>query len=107
MIADAAGTLSPVSLELLTEVEERYEIEITWGDGPYRYDTDWGWGAADSAADWEVEMFAPIVAEELSPGMAVRVLEISTVGDRKMELFSNPCSVAYVIQEKSHAITIH
>lgn len=64
--AQADSTESADFRALLGDVAERYAIEITWGDGPYRYDTDWGWGAADNAGDWEVDMFAPILAEELN-----------------------------------------
>jgi len=61
-----AGAATPDFRALLSAIEERHGIEIAWGDGPYRYDTDWGWGQADSAGAWEVELFAPIIAEELS-----------------------------------------
>lgn len=64
--AYAGGPAPPDFRALLADIGERYEVEITWGDGPYRYDTDWGWVRADSAGDWEVEMFAPVVADELS-----------------------------------------
>lgn len=50
---------------VLAELASRQGVEITWTGGPYRYDYDWGWGEAREAAEWEVELFTPVIAEEL------------------------------------------
>ena len=50
----------------LKSLGEQHGVEITWKGGPFRYEAEWGWGEAQQASDWEIGMFAPILADELN-----------------------------------------
>ncbi len=50
---------------LLRTLGEQHGIEITTPTGPYRYEGESGWGEAQVASDWELEMFTPILVEEI------------------------------------------
>ena len=52
--------------EALRELSETYGVEIAWEGGPYDQTYDWGSRSARDAADWEIELYAPILIEEMS-----------------------------------------
>jgi hypothetical protein len=49
----------------LNELATEYGIEIIWDQGPYEDEYPGGRRVARDAAEWEIELYAPILAEEL------------------------------------------
>lgn len=52
--------------ERLKALGEEHGIEVTWPTAPYKYEGESGGGEAKPASDWELEMFTPIVVEEIN-----------------------------------------
>jgi hypothetical protein len=49
----------------LRALGEQHGIEVTTPTTPYKYEGESGWGEAQAASDWELEMFTPILVEEI------------------------------------------